>query len=133
VTEQLQIGIEPRMNGIKADHPAHEQSIEELLSELHGLPGVAITKRDRTHHGSAGKGVLQEIFLIPGGTTAALGAVKIIKVKIIKLWLSRDRRRSIDITISRADSEPLTIHASGDNLSLEALEGTFRQALKTYK
>jgi hypothetical protein len=126
MSTQVQMQVELTIDGLSKDHSARMQAVEEFLSDVDDEPGVVVKQQETTAQESLSKGGIQELILAPG-SASALWAI----VRITKLWLARDRRRTIDLSISRPGSEPLTVHASGENLSLETLESTVRRALET--
>lgn len=121
----IQIRVEPGVEGVTADHSAYAQAAEEFRDDVGGQSGLMVKEVDSDQRPSSAKGAMQHLFLFPESASAAWAAVK-----IMKLWLSRDRRRTIDVSISRPGGDPLTVHASGDPLSLETLDNAIRQALK---
>jgi hypothetical protein len=126
MSTQVQIQVELGTDGVPKDHPAHMQAAEEFLSDVHDEPGLVVKQESAATQRSLRKGGIQDLVLAPGSAGAAWAVVR-----ITKLWLARDRRRTIDLSISRPGSEPLTVHASGESVSLEALENTVRRALET--
>ena len=122
--EKLEMQVELGVDGVAGGHPAYLQAAEEFVHDIREQPGIAVAERAAAAPPSGAKGAVQELILAPGTATLALAAVK-----IMKLWLSRDRRRTIDININRPGSEPVTLHASGEHISLDVLEETVRRAL----
>lgn len=114
---QLTLRITPGMEGLARSHPAAIQATEELYADIRRSPGTLIEERDTERAQPSTKGALQELLLSPESAGAAWAAVK-----VVKLWLARDRRRTLTVTIDRPGHERQTIHASGDSISVEALE-----------
>jgi hypothetical protein len=126
VFNRVEIQVNLGMEGLPKDHPACIEATEEFLHDVQEQPGIAVEERSVPAQPSATKGAAQELLLAPGTAGLSLAAVK-----IIKLWLSRDRRRTIDVSIKGLGDAPLSLHASGEHISLETLEDTVRRALDT--
>ena len=121
---QLALRITPNMEGLARSHPAAIQATEELYSDMRRSPGTRIDEPDTGLAQPSTKGALQELLVSPESAGAAWAAVK-----IVKLWLARDRRRTLTVTIDRPGRERQTIHASGDSISVEALERAVHDAV----
>jgi hypothetical protein len=124
---ELRIGVQLGMLGLPGDHPAQLQGTDEFLHDIHDEIGITVKDRAVSPaNGTRAKGGLPEILLTPGSASAAWALVR-----IVKLWLARDRRRTIDITLSGPGEESFTVQASGENLSVDALEGAVRKVLES--
>jgi hypothetical protein len=122
---QFELRVLPGMDGLSRGHPAANQAAEEFYADIRTLSGVAIKERDEAGPPQPGdKGVLQQVLLSPESASAAWAVVK-----VVKLWLSRDRRRTLTVKVNRPGREPLTIEASGDSISMQALEGAVHVAV----
>jgi hypothetical protein len=110
--------------GLANDHPALEKAREDFAEDASDATDVDLVARE---DGGArgGKGFLQEYALIPTGPSAAWAIVQ-----LVKLWLNRDRSRTVRITIKRPGQEPMTIEATGDGLADTSLEQVVHSALK---
>jgi hypothetical protein len=126
MSNMVQMRVELGMGGLPKGHLAYIQAAEEFLHDVQNEPGIAVEENNADRQSSSTKGGVQELLLAPGSAGIALAAVR-----IMKLWLSRDRRRTIDISITRPGSEPLTVHASGESISLETLENAVRRTMST--
>jgi hypothetical protein len=120
---QVELRVVPSVEGLDKGHPALEAAVDEFYDDLRELSGVKIQERDAETAQSGSKGALQHLVLDPDGPAAAWATVK-----MAKLWLSRDRQRSLSVTIDGPGQEPRTITASGDIVSTEALERAIRDA-----
>jgi hypothetical protein len=120
---QFELQVVPGMVGLSQSHPAANQSVEEFYADIRTLPGIAIKERDEKEPQPGAKGVLQQVLLTPESASAAWAIVK-----VIKLWLSRDRRRTLSVTVNQPGRDPLTIEASGDSISVQALERAIHDA-----
>ncbi|MBD0673998.1 effector-associated constant component EACC1 [Streptomyces sp. CBMA156] len=112
------------IEGLDAGHPAVEQAYAELLDDARAVPGLTVDERMAPVQGRKG-GELANLLLVPGGS-----AVVVAVARIFRLWLQRDRARSLSVTVSRAGSEDVTVQASGEAVSIEALERGIQQALE---
>lgn len=125
MSNSLELRLVPGVDGLDKSHHASGQAAEEFYTDMLCLPGVAITERDVETTVSATKGMLQQLVAAPESASAAWAVVK-----LVKLWLSRDRRRTLTITVSRPGHEPVTIQASGDSISVQALDSAIHDALE---
>jgi hypothetical protein len=99
--------------GIELDHPAAQAGIGELVADLQSA--AELTVREGAVAGSGWKGASIELIVSLGapGTLAAL-------VRIVKLWLGRDRRRSIILSV-RNGPEGAVITIEGEEVSVDTL------------
>lgn len=123
MAERIKLQVAPSVEGLDKGHPALEAAIDEFNTDLRGLSGIKIEERDAEAARPGSKGALQHLILDPEGAAAAWAVVR-----MAKLYLSRDRRRSLTVTIDRPGHEPQTITASGDSVSVEALERAIHDA-----
>jgi hypothetical protein len=120
---QVELRVAPSVEGLDKGHPALEAAADEFYDNLRQLSGIKVQERDVGTTQFGFKGVLQHLVLMPDGPAAAWATVK-----MAKLWLSRDRQRSLTVTIDCPGQEPRTITASGDIVSAEALERAIHDA-----
>lgn len=123
MAEQVKLQVVPSMEGLDKGHPASEMAISEFNAHLHELSSIKIEERDAEVAWPGSKGALEHLTLDPEGAAAAWAVVR-----MAKLYLSRDRRRSLTVTIDRPGHEPQTITASGDSVSVGALERAIHDA-----
>lgn len=107
---------------LKSNHPALEAATQEFVSDARKTRHVNVVERDVDSPG--GKGFLQEFALIPSGPSAAWAVVT-----LVKLWLGRDRRRSVQITIKNPGQDPVIVEATGDSISLQTFEKVIYETL----
>ncbi|MFD7471193.1 hypothetical protein ACFV8Z_03090 [Streptomyces sp. NPDC059837] len=69
------------------------------------------------------KGGVSALLLAPGAPSVAWAVVK-----LVELWLRRDRSRSMTITVQRDGSDELTVNVSGEQISTQALEAGIAKA-----
>ncbi|WP_135233345.1 hypothetical protein [Nocardia sp. CS682] len=103
-----------QLDGLSPDHPAALGAREELLADLRSVPGLYLEERGVAEH--EGKGVLQELVIGFGGAAGSLAGL----VKILQLWLSRDRHRSLTVSVSQHGTDK-TVIIEGENISMDAL------------
>jgi hypothetical protein len=116
--------IQLEVGGLDPDHPAHEVAMDEFMADAREAAELEVSERNAASHGSKG-GVLQELVL----TVSAAPSSAVAVVQLVKLWLRRDRHRSIHVTIRQEGEEPVTVEATGDSLSLDAFEKIVNKAL----
>jgi len=124
---EVQVEIWPDVKGLAKGHPARSDATDELVRDLQEIPGIGLQESSAITEPGSGKGGLQDLVLAPGTASAAWAVVK-----IIKLWLARDRRRTINISITRPGEQAMVVEASGENLSHQTLESVMREALSAY-
>ncbi|KUO06276.1 hypothetical protein AQJ67_02170 [Streptomyces caeruleatus] len=111
------------MAGIDPDHPLAEHAYDEFLEEVDGVAGVVAEERGTPVAGE--KGALTELVLVlmaPGAGSAV--------VNLIRLWLERDQKRSVEVAVTKPGEEPFTVRASGEKISLGLLEETVKAAVQ---
>jgi hypothetical protein len=119
----VDVTVQLKIAGLSDDHSAFQAATREFASDARQMRDVTLKERDVGSPG--GKGFLQEFALIPSGPSAAWAVVQ-----LVKLWIGRDRRRSIQVTIKRPGKEPIVVEASGDSLSQQTLDKAIHDALQ---
>ena len=104
---------------------AVEAASGELLADLRSSPDLRAREVDAPSDGS--KGAATEILVSLGASGSIAGFVR-----IIQLWLGRDRRRSLTVSVGRNTGEE-TISIEGDNLSVDALTKALDAVVATDK
>lgn len=103
--------VELQVEGLDAGHRAFKTAISEFRFESKRIEGVAV---EEVHEPSVNaKGGSLELILSAATSAGAIA--------LFRAWLSRDRFRSVTVTID-IDGTTKTVTASGDNLSLASLE-----------
>ncbi|HUC25231.1 MAG TPA: hypothetical protein VMA73_21185 [Streptosporangiaceae bacterium] len=125
--DDLRIGVDLDLKGLAKDHPAQLHAAEELVNDLQEIPGIRLQVSSAVTELRSSKGVLQDLVLAPGTASGAW-----VVVNIVKLWLARDRRRTINIRIAQDGGRTMVVEASGESLSHQALESAMREALSAY-
>jgi len=118
--KEYTLTVEPILDGLQPSHPAHRAATMELLN-LSPKPTTEVLT------GSPGsKGVSQDLVwqLAPSAPVVA-GAL----VRAWRLWLQRDRRRSLRVTLNESGAPKREILVDGENISLETLESAIGAVL----
>jgi hypothetical protein len=112
---------EPILEGLQPSHPAHRAAVAELLQVS---PKV---ERDLAGVAEAGKkGVPGDlVWQLAAGAPAVAAAL----VRGWRLWLERDRRRTLRVTVREAGKTKTEIILDGENISLATLETALGTAL----
>lgn len=121
---ELTLVLVPHLAGASAGHPAVEAATRELYADGSETLGVKTSLVGHPPEDGA-KGALQDLTFAISAPGAIAGLVR-----VFRLWLARDRRRSIDVTIARPGAESTKLHVSGDSVSLEALQQVVDSALR---
>ncbi|MCX5117240.1 hypothetical protein OG992_08600 [Micromonospora sp. NBC_00362] len=100
----------PGLSTLTPDDEPLQAASAELVMDLREVDGLRATEEGIPVVGR--KGQWTELVIALGGPSVVAGAVT-----AMRLWLSRDRRRSLTLTASRAGEDPLRIEISGDNVA----------------
>ena len=120
----MRVWLSPQLTGVSQGHPAYEQAIAELMDATAEVPSVTTRFEGSTDSAAGTKGAAQDIAVVLStpGSIAAL-------VACWRLWLKRDRDRSIDVTIEEAGAPATRVHVSGSSISMTAIELALTEAL----
>lgn len=121
----MRVWISPQLTGVLPGHPAYDQAIVELMDGSAEVPSLSAQLDATMDSPGGGKGVAQEIVVVLSapGSIAAL-------VACWRLWLARDRDRSMDITIEEDGMPSKKITVSGSSISTAAVELALTEALR---
>lgn len=112
-----EVTVDADVGGIDRAHPAFQGAWSELLADLRATPGLRAQECDVAAE-TAMKGKGWETELIVGLTST--GTVTGL-VQALKIWLGRDRRRSITVTV-RSGSQETSYEIAGENISTGTLQ-----------
>lgn len=114
--------IDISLTGLREDHPVALGALDELTADLRTEPGLRV--RERLASTGEGKGVPVELIvsLATSGTVAGLA-------RIVNLWLHRDRRRSLTVSVQTPAGEKV-VSVTGEEISVEALTAALDAAAK---
>ncbi|MEU2775942.1 hypothetical protein ABZ646_24160 [Streptomyces sp. NPDC007162] len=115
------------IDGLESQHPAVEEAFAEFVHSARAVPGLAVTEESIPSPHSKGSG-LSDLLLLPGTPAVAVAVAR-----MFRLWLQRDRARSIAVTVRQAGREVLSVEASGEAVSIDALERSINQTLEQQK
>lgn len=111
----VEIAVEIALADLPPSHPAFALAEQDLLADSRALPSILLEQRtvaDEGQKGAVGGWLLK--VLTPSSTNAV--------VELFKAWLSRDRRRSVTVSLMEpGQAVPTIIHVSGDQISLDVL------------
>jgi len=117
-----EVAIDVGIRGVDPAHSAVQEAWAEIRHDLRKVPGLHVEERGLRAEGSF-KG--WEAELIAGLT--ATGTITGF-VNVLKLWLSRDQRRSIKVTV-RTVGEETVYDISGENISVDAVRSALEAAV----
>ncbi|MFF3642177.1 hypothetical protein [Streptomyces sp. NPDC002564] len=109
--------------GVDADHPLAQHAYEEFREEADAVAGLITEERATPVAGQ--KGAWTELVLAFGSLGAGHGVVN-----LIRLWLERDQKRSVEVTVTKPGEEPFTVRGSGEKVSLGLLEQAVKAAVE---
>lgn len=120
-----EITVDADIRGIDRAHPALRAAWGELLADLRATPGLRAQEHDVADEGAVkGKGWETELIVGLTGTGTVTGLVQ-----ALKLWLARDRRRSVTVTV-RSDGQEASYEIAGENISTGTLQAALDVAVQ---
>jgi hypothetical protein len=123
LSNSIELSVELTLEGLKPSHRAHEIAVQEFTEYARETPGVAVVDAPGDA-AAAAKGSWEPLVIsIASPTSIAL-------VRMFRLWLQRDRRRSVKVKIHSGEQPPVEVEADGENVSLQALQSAVESALK---
>ncbi|MBL7258430.1 effector-associated constant component EACC1 [Paractinoplanes lichenicola] len=114
--------LRPGLPGLSPGDDPLQLATAELIGDLREA-GLPTTETAPAATGT--KGALSDLAVTIGGSTAAAGAL----VRIVNLWLHRDRRRTLTITRDSANGTPEVIEIQGDAISDRTLHEAVQKLL----
>jgi hypothetical protein len=120
-----EITVDADIRGIDRAHPAFQGAWGELLADLRATPGLRAQERDvAAEKAVREKGWETELIVGLTGTGTVTGLVQ-----ALKLWLGRDRRRSVKVTV-RSDGHEASYEIAGENISTGTLQAALDVAVQ---
>jgi Effector Associated Constant Component 1 len=120
-----QVVIAGGITNVDAGDPAAQRAWAEMRTDLRSIPGLRVEERAVKTDGEPKKGWETELIVGLTGTGTITGLVQ-----VFKLWLGRDRRRHLRLTVSPTPGGGKVVEVDADNASTElvrnALEVAFR-------
>jgi hypothetical protein len=123
LTNELQFQLTVDIANMDRHHPSTELAVRELLDDLNDTPNVS-TKTGGGQSQDGTKGTLDTLLVT--ATPLAIPAI----VRLFRLWLTRDKDRSVNITITKSNQPSTTVNITGDNISSQALEQVITESFK---
>lgn len=105
-------------------HSAPQGALAEFLEDLRTVPPLRARQRDLPADG-ASKGALTEL-VVSVSTSGGVAAL----VRIIRIWLGRDRKRSLQVMVRMAENATI-YEISGEGVSVETLRDALEAAVRT--
>ncbi|MEV6741109.1 hypothetical protein AB0N14_31035 [Streptomyces sp. NPDC051104] len=119
--EPSKLEVVPHLASLTDDHPAVQEAVGELTSMLRDEPAIVAGSPPTAVSGS--KGILPVILVELGGSSVTVGAA----VRVFRLWLQRDRRRSIRLRRTLPDGSVIEQEVSGVAISDQTLRAALEQ------
>jgi Effector Associated Constant Component 1 len=113
-----------RLPSVDPGHSAFQVALAEFLEDLSTVPPLRPRQRDLPADG-AFKGPMTEL-VVSVSTSGGVAAL----VKIMRIWLGRDRKRSLKVTVQTAENKT-TYEISGEDVSVETLRDALEAAVRT--
>jgi hypothetical protein len=114
--------LEVYLMGSAPDHTSAQAAAADLRADLQSAPQLRARERHESVTGKKGAAVDLVVTLGASGSVGTL-------VKIVQLWLNRDRRRSLTVSVRNGDKET-TISVDGDAISANALTEALNSAVR---
>lgn len=112
-----EITVDADLRGIDRGHSAFQAAWGELLADLRGTHGLRAEERVVAPAADPKrKGWETELIVGLTGTGTVTGLVQ-----ALKLWLGRDRRRSVMVTV-RSDGQESSYEIAGEMISTDTLQ-----------
>lgn len=105
-------------------HSASQAALAEFLEDLGTVPLLRARQRDLPADGVF-KGPLTEL-VVSVSTSGGVAAL----VRIMRIWLGRDRKRSLKVTVRTAENATI-YEISGEEVSVETLRDALEAAVQT--
>lgn len=119
-----EVVVDARIPGVDSGHSAVRAASAELARDLGANPALRAEELARPT-ASGSKGLASELIvsLTTSGSIAGF-------VSILRLWLHRDRRRAVRVTV-RTTPEETTYDVTGDSISIQTLQSALEAAVRT--
>lgn len=123
--ETALVTVELLIEGLQPTDRAHQVAAQDFVEYVRETSAVQLTKVHA--EGPVGtKGALDQIALELASPATVTGLVA-----VVRLWLRRDRKRSVRVKITTSDTRTVEAEASGEGISLDTLQSALETALKT--
>jgi hypothetical protein len=119
-----EVAIDIYLPRVDPGHSAAQAARAELLADLGTIPSLRARERDLPAEGGS-KGPLIELIV----SVSASGGVTAL-VRIMRIWLSRDQKRSLRVTVQTSENGAI-YDISGESVSIEALRDALEAAVRT--
>ncbi|WP_208565733.1 effector-associated constant component EACC1 [Micromonospora antibiotica] len=114
--------MHPGLSTLTATDEPLQRATSELIVDLREVVGLRVTEEDTP--GTGHKGGMNDLVIALGGPSVVAGVVT-----VVRLWLSRDRRRSLIVRSARPGEEPVWIEITGDNIAERTVHETVQRLL----
>ncbi|MFD5079653.1 hypothetical protein [Streptomyces sp. NPDC058371] len=119
----IELVVQLAVEGVDPDHSLVEQAQAEFREDADDVAGLLVEERVAPVAGD--KGALTELALLFTSSRAGSAVVNLIKV-----WLERDQKRSVEVTVTKPGEQPFVVRASGEKISLSVLEESLKAAVQ---
>lgn len=117
----VQMWVEPSVEGLESSDSAYQAAIQDLVDFTNDTSGVALISGS-VDQAPLTKGSWEPLLMSVGSPTAVAA--------LFRLWLHRDRKRSVKVRVAVPDAAPIEIEASGEAISLTSLQAALESAVK---
>jgi hypothetical protein len=120
--DTLPVRVEIGLAGLERGHPATQLAAEEFWYDVGAEPTLTVEDTGGPLTGT--KGVEQVLTVVLTSPVAMYSLVK-----IVKLWLGRDRDRSVSVSFDSPEGAASTVTVDGEKISIDLLEKALHEAL----
>lgn len=125
LSQDLSLAVELSADGLEPTHRAHQAAVQDFIDFTNETPGVHLSRVPVEPSGGT-KGAWEQLVLEVASPSGAAAVVA-----LFRLWLHRDRKRSVRVTIRTDDRPPVEVEANGESISLDALKAAIEAAFKS--
>jgi Effector Associated Constant Component 1 len=122
MTREVEVGLAFRNERYDSDDPRWRDQVADLMQELRLAAGSVQIHRTPV---PGTKGTVDQLILTLGSAGVFTTAVDVLRV-----WLARDRHRSVEVTVTGADGRPTTVRVDAENANSDAFAPVYAAAAK---
>jgi hypothetical protein len=119
-----EVAIDVGIRGVNPAHTAVQGAWAEIREDFRAVPGLKVEERSLPGE-DAFKGWETEVIAALTATGTVTGFVN-----VLKIWLGRDRRRSITAKV-RTDGAETVYEITGEKISVDALRDALKAAVES--
>lgn len=119
-----EVVVDAQIPGVDSGHSAVQAASAELVGDLGADPALRAEELARSA-ATGTKGLATELIVSLSTSSSIAGFVS-----ILRLWLHRDRRRAVRVTV-RTTQDETTYDVTGDSISIQTLQSALETAVQS--